>query len=447
MPSAERERWGSLSVSIAALLVAVTCSRESRLEPATPVGHHAPAKAVPHATAPAPTIPSAAPAVAAPSGSAAPTPGAAPAEPLNLPRFEQALSALEAKKRKDHVRVLWLGDSHTAADFMTGALRRRLSARFGAGGPGLVRLGATGYRHEGVKLVRDGRWRIEPEPPSRRSAEGDSALGYEGMRAIPVDARARVEARVDARAVSGTVRYELLFDLPPGASFRVALGDKKHLIDARTGLEHVPGSPISRLRLEAPASDTLELSASSGSPRFYGVLAEGSEPGIVLDTSGIDGARVATALAWNPDVLAAELKARPPELVAMAYGTNEAFDNRRVEVIGSELVTLVERLRRGAPNADCLVIGPPDAAAPDLTSMTRVAEIEGALHRAASQLGCGFFALRAAMGGDGAFERWLHASPPLARGDRIHLTPAGYEQLGDAVASALIGAYDAHKSP
>jgi lysophospholipase L1-like esterase len=343
------------------------------------------------------------------------------------------------------VRVLWLGDSHTAADFLTGALRRKLSLRFGPGGPGFVRLGTSPYRHEGVKVVREGRWRLEPEPPSSRSSEGDTAFGIAGLRAIPTDTRARIEARLDARTVKGTVHYQVLFDLPRGASFKLAVGQNRHLIDERTPIARVPGSPIGRLRLEGPASDGLEISSVSGAPRFYGMLAEGNDPGVVLDTSGIDGARVATALAWNADVLAAEVRARPPELFAVAYGTNEAFDNRRAEVIGVELGNLVERLRRGAPNADCLVVGPPDAAAPDLSSLPRVVEIDDALARASARLGCGFFSLRRAMGGDGGFAHWMRATPPLARGDRIHLTPAGYEQLGEALAGALIGAYESRR--
>jgi lysophospholipase L1-like esterase len=262
------------------------------------------------------------------------------------------------------------------------------------------------------------------------------------MRWIPADARARLEARVDGRAVAGTVRYELVFDLPQGASFKLRIGKSEHLIDGRTSLAHVPGSPLSRLRLEGAASDGFEVSSMTGGPRFYGVIAEGSEPGLVLDTSGIDGARVATALAWNADVLAAELRARPPDLLAVAYGTNEAFDNRRAEIIGNDVTELVGRLRRGAPNADCLIVGPPDAAAPDLTSLPHVVEIEDALHQAANRLGCGFFALRVAMGGDGAFVRWMREVPALARGDRIHLMPAGYEKLGEAVANALINGYE-----
>lgn len=453
MSRADRERYGSLFVALAALLVAATYSRESRLEPASPAGHGSqgrpaplrPVPAAPPARSAPPPPASAAPGAPAPAvaASAAPAPSA---EVLSLPAFERALAGLESKKRGDHVRIVWLGDSHTAADFMTGEIRRKLGERFGAGGPGLVRLGVSSYRHEGVKLVHEGRFRIEPEPPSRRSTEGDTALGFEGMRAIPTDARARVEARIDARAVRGTVHYELLFDLPAGASFRVAVGGTKHLIDARTRVMHVPGSPIVRLGLEAPPSDALELGSMSGGPRFYGVLAEGSEPGIVLDTSGIDGARVATALAWNAGVFAAELRARRPDVVAIAYGTNEAFDNRRAEAIGGDLSALVERVRRGAPAADCLVVGPPDAAAPDFTSLPHVIEIEAVLRQTAARLGCAFFSLRAAMGGDGSFERWLRASPQLSRGDRIHFTPAGYVALGDAVAAALSGAYDAHKA-
>ena len=49
----------------------------------------------------------------------------------------------------------------------------------------------------------------------------------------------------------------------------------------------------------------------------------------------------------------------------IAYGTNEAFDTRAAERVAEPLRGLVERLRRAAPQADCLVVGPPDAADPE----------------------------------------------------------------------------------
>jgi lysophospholipase L1-like esterase len=438
MSQAEGDRTAALLVSIAAALIAATCSRQSHLEPASPERPASPAlKPVPSALSSAPT----------PGASGVPVRPAPAAGDLALPRFYAALGGLEAKTRLDHARVLWLGDSHTAADYLTGAFRRRLGLRFGSGGPGFLRLGANSYRHGGVKLAREGKWRIEPEPPSRRSSEGDTAFGFAGLRAIPTDARARIEARIDLSAVRGAVRYELLFDLPSAASFRVSVGSSTTKIDAKTPLERSAGSPIARLRFEGAAGEPFEIAGAANAPRFYGVIAEGSEPGVVLDTSGIDGARFATALAWNAEVLAAELRARRPDLVVIAYGTNEAFDNRRAEVHGNEVTELVGRLRRGAPGADCLILGPPDAASPDFSSLPHVAEVEGALERAARRVGCGFFSLRSAMGGDGSFARWMKENPQLARSDRVHYLPPGYERLGEALADAVLGAYDRQKSP
>jgi len=434
---AEPDRNAAFFVALSAALVAGTCSRESHLEPIRPARPAFAASALPvAANAPSLGITSATPPALPPLLEA----GALPSGGL-LPRFQAALGALDAKTRRDHVRVLWLGDSHTAADYMTGAFRRRLAERFGVGGPGLVRLGVGAYRHSGVKLVREGRWRVEPTPPSSRSTEGDTALGFEGMRSIPADARARVEAHIDSRFVSDPVHYELLFDLPASASFRVTLGKQSTLVNAKSAFERVNGSPLLRLRFEAPASAGLEIDRITGAPRFYGMIAEGTAPGVVVDTSGIDGARFGTALAWNPDVLAGELAARRPDLIVLAYGTNEAFDNRRVDAYATEVTELVTRLRRGAPDADCLILGPPDAGAPDYSSLPRVAEIEAVLSRTAVKLGAAFYSLRESMGGTGSFVRWLKETPPLARGDRIHFTPLGYERLGETLADSLIAAY------
>jgi len=432
MSSADAHRVALLGASLLAALVAATCSRSSHLEPRRPA---APAGAVARSTPPPPasTLP--------PPAQLGALPEAAPGG-LPLSDFYAALQGLSGKSRKEHVRILWLGDSHTAADYLTGAVRKKLEDRFGSGGPGFVRLGASPYRHDGVKVTREGRFRTEPEPPSRRTKEGDTAFGLGGFRTVPVDDKARAEARIDERRVHGAVRYELLFDLPPRASFRVTLGSARTVVKEGLPLLAVPGSPIARIRFEAQAKDGLLLDQASGSPRFYGVIAEGSEPGVVLDTSGIDGARIATTLAWDPGVLAAELTARPPSLLVVAYGTNEAFDNRRAEATGAELEELVARLRKGAPGADCLVVGPPDAALPDFSSLPRVGEIEVALQAAAARARCGFYSLRRAMGGEGGFARFLRETPQLARSDRIHLTPAGYAKLGEMLGDELLGGYE-----
>ena len=56
-----------------------------------------------------------------------------------LATFFGGLTELKNGMRKEHVRVLWLGDSHTNADFLSGTVRSALTAGFGDGGPGFVR--------------------------------------------------------------------------------------------------------------------------------------------------------------------------------------------------------------------------------------------------------------------------------------------------------------------
>ena len=46
------------------------------------------------------------------------------------------------------------------------------------------------------------------------------------------------------------------------------------------------------------------------------------------------------------------------------------------------------------------------------------------------------------MGGEGSYWLWLRDDPPLARPDRLHYSPKGYEKLGQAFSAALLAAYD-----
>lgn len=438
MSQASADPLFGLGLSVFAALVAMTCHPGARLEPP---------QVAAQLQAPSPSAaPAASPAPAPFSGELPPNPvaTAAPTAPeaLRLPRFYAGLRGLEQKTHHEHVRILWLGDSHTNADYLTGAVRRRLAQRFGSGGPGFVRLGTNPYRHGGARVTRVGRWRIEPDPPSRRTPMDDGVFGFSGVRSVPAGDGSRVELRIEKGRLEGAVRYELLADLPAGSSFQVHVGPKRLDFSERSALARVPGSPIARLHFESPPGELIDIGGGVGTPRILGVIAEGEKAGVVLDTIGIDGARFATPLAWNAEVFAAEVQARRPELFVIAYGTNEAFDGGSTAAYAGQIDELLARLRRGNPNADCLIVGLPDAAAPDGSSLPRVIEVEAIERLAAERRGCGFFALRGVMGGEGGFARWMHETPSLARPDRIHLSVDGYVKLGEALADALLLAYE-----
>jgi lysophospholipase L1-like esterase len=385
-----------------------------------------------------------------PAPSVAPLPAQAPAAADHaasaagpLSSFFSALGELKHGVRQGHVHVLWLGDSHTNADFLSGSVRAILRDDFGDGGPGFVRIGTKPYRHEGVKTGRDGAWNVDPDPPARRTLQGDGIFGLSGTFAVP-SSGASFSAQVSAArgAEAEPARFELTYVLPPDASFAVELAGKKQRVDSRTPAEVTAGG-IAHLTLSAPLGSQLLLEGSRGAPRLFGVVIERTaKRGVVLDTLGIDGARLETPLAWNESAFVDEVMRRAPELLVVAYGTNEAFDAGKVEKYGPQLAELLRRLRRGAPRAACLVLGPTDAPLGD-GSVPRVAELSAALKKASAPLGCSFVSLQQLMGGEGSFAAGMKAKPPLAQLDKLHLTPKGYQELGAALAKLLLDAYSA----
>ena len=361
---------------------------------------------------------------------------------LELSHFFTDLAALEGHQRKESVRVLWLGDSHTAADFLTGAARSRLQARFGVGGPGFVRIGLKPYRHSQVRWSCDGAWKIEPVPPPRRTPFDDGVFGLGGLRAFPDASPAQASFELAPGTARGKLDWQLWFSLDAGASFRVTLGGVSQVVNAASAVPELPGAGFASLSLESSVTDKLELLTLGGAPRFFGLIAEGSEPGLVLDAVGIDGARVATALAWGEASFEAAVRARAPSLVAIAFGTNEAFDADKLEKYRAQYQALLARVRVGAPGADCLIVGPPDANAVAGGSEPRVAEIDGLQRSIAAELGCGYLSQFEVMGGSGGYARWAHQSPALAKGDRLHLSAKGYEAMAGSLVDRLLQAYD-----
>jgi len=338
---------------------------------------------------------------------------------------------------------LWLGDSHTNADFLSGSVRTELQARFGNGGPGFERIGSKPYRHDGVKLGRDGSWNIDPDPPARRTLQDDGVFGLGGTRAVPASGAVfSLQAIASGTDAAAPARFELSYTLPPESTFTVELAGKTTRIDAASACEMTPAG-VAHLTLTAPFGSQLVLKPARGTPRLFNAVLERVEPpAVVLDAVGIDGARLETPLAWNEAAFVAEVARRAPELVVVAYGTNEAFDAAKVEKYGPQLQSLVGRLRQGAPDASCLVLGPTDAPLGD-GSVPRVAEVSEVLRRAAQDIGCSFASLQQLMGGEGSFALGMKAKDRLAQPDKLHLTPLGYRLLGQALAARILHAYSA----
>lgn len=426
----------------AALLCAAALGCSSAHEQATP-----PAREVASAPSPVAKTSLLPPRGAAPAPAAPPKPTAAPLpeadllRPTDAPyaRFFAALRALEQGRRKDHVRIAWLGDSHAAADFWSGAVRTALQERFGSGGPGFVHVGYSAYRHDRARLVTDGKWRMRPRKPSAVTVTDDGVFGLGGILFGPEKGPARAELTVLGEPKATRLLWDVCFRASaPTDEITVAIaGGASEVLRPAAG--DAPGE-LRHARLTSEGATTLSI-VPSGTPELCGVVVETDpavRPGVVLDTLGINGARLGTPLSWNELSWAAELARRSPELVVLGYGTNEAGDAATDPALyGKQLAELLARIRRVDPDVDCLVLAPTDRRnAPERTPIIR-----DTLRDAAREGGCGFWDTYQQMGGRGSIDAWYRERPPRASRDGVHLTLRGYRELGVKLADELLQRY------
>lgn len=429
------ERLVGVILSLTSLVVVITCTAKAR-QPAYP----APPMSSPAQTAQPSSAEGSTPGVQAPANSTGGDSGGSVASlesSLLLSRFFAGLRELEQGTRQEHVRIAWLGDSHTAADLWTHVVRRALQDRFGVGGPGFFHVGLKKSRHTQLKVDVLGKWRRVPVQPARTAPFADGIFGLGGIRAA-AEHKAACTVELRRGAVSGNARWSLFYRLAAGASFSIKLGDHQETLRSQVK----PSGEIASISIESAPEHVLEIRQSTGMPEFFGASVESSQPGVVLDTLGIDGARARTPLAWDATAWERELARRPFELVVLAYGTNEVFENVDVSTYAERYRELLARIRMVHPKVDCLMIGPTDVATGDGSSHPRVLEISEVQAQSAQTLGCLYWGAHELMGGEGSFAAWQAHSPQLAGADGVHLTVRGYQELGALMSERMLSLYE-----
>jgi lysophospholipase L1-like esterase len=383
------------------------------------------------------------PAPSAPPPAAPPPLAAAPPFDPPIPelaRFHAALWALEHKARRDHVRAVWIGDSHGQADFWSGRLRTRLQKRFGDGGPGYVALGYKNYRHERVLLEIDGKWRMRPKQPASAKTEGDGVFGLAGLMMGGYADGPRVRLTIKDPAVGGKVKLDVCVKprAPDDALAVQAPGGPRVTFAPSAS---APVDAIAHVVVEGPGSGTFVVENAGGSPNLCGAVLETdplTSPGVVIDQLGFNGARMGTPLSWEEAGWGAELARRSPDLVIIELGTNEVGDaTPAYGKVGEQLEALMVRIRKVRPEVDCLVVSPTDRA----DAEDRVPPMHASVKAAAGRAKCFFFDAYAEMGGKGSMATRREETKPRAQKDGIHMTIRGYQEMAEAMHAAMMAGF------
>jgi len=372
--------------------------------------------------------------------------------PAQLNGFFGALAALEQGQRVEPVRVLHFGDSTIAADGIPSVVRRRLQARFGERGPGFVPVRVDTRWVFRPQLVRESvgdwsHWNLtQGGAPSRRyglagmpariESEGVLTLGFK-TQDLEFASHHYFSLAVQAQPGGGTLRWG-----PVGGEMQVFSTDQDRVKDEDLFLHFPEGAGA--IRIEA---------LGDGPVGIYGISFERAQPGVTWETLGVAGSSIGSMRRQNESHLKRAVASRSPSLIVYQTGGNalgyDSFLLGDGQLYQQSYLTILSRLRAGAPDADCLVVGPLDQGVRQRGQVISRSEIPRmiAVQRAAAQeAGCAFWDARAVMGGEGGFARWMDHEPTLTWTDLMHLSQAGSALLGERMADAVLHAFSAWES-
>ena len=355
--------------------------------------------------------------------------------PQALIAFFEQLRRLERGQWSGVLPVVQFGDSHTAADDWTNAMRSAFQQRFGDGGvgfstPGLI----NGLRRFDVKRGNSVGW----SPLGLMSASSD---GLHGMAGVSLSTTRAGEA---AYVTADAARVELQYLRQPGGGALALLEDGQMVqtvsTDGPLGLgyvEHRPGRAAQRF--EAQTVDDLPV-------RLLGWVTE-KPAGVTVEPLGINGAQATIFTQWDHALLESHVARRNPALMILAYGSNETSNPKWVaDEYRFALSAILKTLRKAAPAASILVVGPPDRMVRSRTGFVTHARLDTiieAQREAARENHCAFWDLRTRMGGGGAMQRWVLAG--AAQYDYLHFTAPGYRLIGATLFNDLMDAYVAYQ--
>ena len=358
-----------------------------------------------------------------------------------LVSFYQSLA--RAFQGEGVARIVHYGDSHVAADILTSALRRQLQICFGESGPGFVLPGRPwlGYSRPGVTSKASAGW--QTDGLTQASLAADGRLGLAG---VSLSTRASGEWVTVTTAASYFDIYAL--KQPGGGSITVSLDGvelKRNVSLASRDSESVCIEIVAEM---GPVHTIGIRTTSAGRTRIFGIAIELNSSGVIYDALGINGARASRPLTWDWKVLAGSLKRRDPDLIAIAYGSNEVSDvDLDLEEYKVSFTTLLKQFHEAAPRASILVIGPPDRAvrmANKWKTFARMPALVEAQRQAAFEAGAAFYDLFNAMGGANSIDLWTTERQSLAQPDRVHLTTAGYKLVAGWLYTELVNGFLRH---
>lgn len=345
---------------------------------------------------------------------------------FNEPNYQQLLLAIQQKQ----LHIVQLGDSHTASDTMTDALRTQLQHKLGNGGMGW----AMPMYFNGQRMAKFGYDNVNWQPIySRGTHDENYTLG--GMLAKPLEdgATLTIKAKHPENVQKITV------------SIRQTTQDNRLIgIDA-TGKTFSIEAPIKNGQWQTTQfTATLPFTIQAERPINTALggwwALNPDNKGAVVSALGINGSELAHWERWNTQAWQQELATIRPQLIILAYGTNEAYNNVDAQTVQKVLTQRIQQIRQTSPQSAIMIISAPEILKNTRklcgTRPTHLSTIQKAQRQVAEQQHTFYWDWQQAMGGQCSMNRWIQQGKALK--DGVHFSQSGYQQLGKLLANDIL---------
>ncbi|SFP60480.1 GDSL-type esterase/lipase family protein [Sphingomonas rubra] len=374
-------------------------------------------------------------------------------------RLQSFFARLAATRgRGEPVRIVQIGDSHTAGDQITGAWRNALQARYGVGGRGMLAPGRPyqGYLTRGVTAAQSGGWSVRGIFGPSYAAASTARLGLSGY-ALSASAPGAWLSLTADTAAQAFDRFTVCgWAMPGGGAVQLTAGT--------TSVQWLLDAPVAGPQcrtIDTPAAATsAQVSVLAGPVTLTSWTVERrGRGGVSLSNLGVVGSQFLHLEREDEALVAAELAVARPDLIVIAFGTNEAFKpSFSAADYDAGLRRGLRRVQRLAPGVPILLLGAPDSATaiPSLRNSgsgeasvcpgqarwappAALPVVQAIQRQRASEAGVAYWDWAARMGGRCTADGWAQAVPARMRGDRVHFTKPG----ADVIAALLQGDLDA----
>jgi lysophospholipase L1-like esterase len=355
------------------------------------------------------------------------------------------------------IRVLHYGDSQIEGDRISDYLRNKLQMQFGGGGPGLItmvpiapsvvnRISTTGngWDRYGVFSFRDKRvphnnfgvmaqicrysnygLSNDSTAPAKEASvkiittknSGPTATSYNKVKLFYGGAKAKVLCEFYDNAI-----FKESDSLYKGGNFNI----KEY--------------PVASLNHEFKFS-------GQDSPDFYAVSLEGGK-GVMVDNMGLRGSSGTFFNQINFGQLKSFYDYLNVKLIILQFGGNTLpylKDKDMADKFGGYLKSQIYTLKKIAPQASILLIGPADMSVKEGTEYVThplLEDLRNAIKQAAFDTDCAFFDMYDCMGGKNSMVAWVDKG--IAAKDYIHFSPAGARKIATLLYSSLINDYNVY---